>query len=190
MKKIDTSLPGVFIIEPDVYGDARGYFMECWNHEKYTALGIAAVFVQDNESFSRRGVLRGLHYQLPPWSQGKLVRAVTGTVLDIVVDIRRNSPTFGQHIAIELSGENKRQVFVPRGMAHGFSILSETALFGYKCDNPYMPQYERGIAFNDPSLGIDWRLAPAEIILAEKDKHHPLLADAELFDDQERMKHS
>ncbi|MPM35022.1 dTDP-4-dehydrorhamnose 3,5-epimerase [bioreactor metagenome] len=185
MKKIATLLAGVFVLEPDVYGDVRGYFMECWSREKYAALGLDAVFVQDNESFSRHGVLRGLHYQLPPWSQSKLVRAITGTVLDVVVDIRRGSPTFGRHVAIELSGETKRQVFVPRGMAHGFSILSETALFGYKCDNRYVPESERGIAFDDPALGIDWQLPPHEIILAEKDKHHPRLADAELGDGPE-----
>lgn len=185
MKKNDTILPGVFLIEPDVYGDVRGYFMECWNREKYAASGIVNEFVQDNESSSRHGVLRGLHYQAAPWSQGKLVRAVSGTVLDVVLDIRRGSPTFGKHIAVELSGENKRQLYVPRGMAHGFAILSESAIFCYKCDNRYMADYERGIAFDDPALGIDWKLAPEAIILADKDKHHPRLADAELFDYRE-----
>ena len=185
MKKIDTILPGVFLIEPDVYGDMRGYFMECWNREKYAALGIGNEFVQDNESCSRYGVVRGLHYQAAPWSQGKLVRVVSGTVLDVVLDIRRGAPTFGRHFAIELSGENKRQLYIPRGMAHGFAILSATAIFCYKSDNRYMPDCERGIAFDDPALGIDWKLAPETIILADKDKHHPRLADAELFDYRE-----
>ena len=140
-------------------------------------------FVQDNESKSRYGVLRGLHFQLPPFAQSKLVRVVSGRVLDVAVDIRRGSPTFGRSVAVELTGENKRQLFIPRGFAHGFSVLSEEALFQYKCDNFYAPQSEGTIAWNDPVLGIDWRLKPEDMTLSEKDKKHPLLAEvSELFD--------
>ncbi len=182
MKVSTTALNGVKLVEPQVFGDSRGYFMESWSAEKYRAEGMDRVWVQDNESSSKFGVLRGLHYQAAPYTQGKLVRVVCGCVLDVILDIRRDSPTFGRHIAIELSGENKRQVFIPRGFAHGFLVLSESAVFTYKCDNVYMPSAERGIAFDDPALGIDWRLSPSEWVLAEKDRHHPKFADAEYLE--------
>ena len=176
MNIIETALPGVLIIEPKVFGDARGYFFESWNQAAYEAAGITNTWVQDNESKSCFGVLRGLHYQAAPYTQAKIVRAFTGTVLDVVVDIRKGSPTYGKHIAVELSGENKRQLYIPRGFAHGFVVLSEEAVFAYKCDNVYMPSSERGIMFNDPDLAIDWRIAPDKILLSEKDKKHPPFA--------------
>ena len=182
MKVIPTDIPEVLIVEPRVFGDARGYFYECYNREKYREAGISCEFVQDNESFSRRGVLRGLHFQAAPFTQAKLVRVIRGKVLDVVVDIRRHSPTFGRHVAVELSGDDFRQLFIPRGFAHGFVVLSEEALFAYKCDNFYSPAHERGIAFDDPALGIDWRLEAGELLLSPKDKLHPRFADAELFD--------
>ena len=182
MQIIDTEIPEVKILEPKVFGDARGYFLESWNLNKYREIGISCNWVQDNESKSRFGVLRGLHFQTAPYTQAKLVRVIEGTVLDVVLDIRKNSPTFGKHIAVELSGENKRQLFVPRGFAHGFVTLSESVIFAYKCDNFYMPSHERGIAFNDPALGIDWKINPEEYILSEKDTRNPVLAEAEVFD--------
>lgn len=180
----ETAIPGVVIVEPKVFGDARGYFTETWSQRDLdAALGRCIHFVQDNESKSRYGVVRGLHYQKGLFSQSKLVRVVSGRVLDVVVDIRRGSPWFGQHVACELSGENHRQLFVPRGFAHGFSVLSQEAVFQYKCDRFYSPAAEDAIAWNDPSLGIDWGIPEADIILSEKDSHHPLLADAtSLFD--------
>ena len=177
MNIIETALPGVLIIEPKVFGDARGYFFESWNQAAYEAAGITNTWVQDNESKSCHGVLRGLHYQAAPYTQAKIVRAFIGTVLDVVVDIRKGSPAFGKHIAVELSGENKRQLYIPRGFAHGFAVLSEEAVFAYKCDNVYMPSSERGIMFNDPDLAIDWRVAPGKILLSDKDKKHPAFAD-------------
>ena len=185
----ETTIPGVVIIEPAVFGDARGYFMESWNQRDFDeALGRPIRFVQDNESKSRYGVVRGLHYQKGFFSQSKLVRVISGRVLDVAVDIRRGSPWFGQHVACELSGENHRQLFIPRGFAHGFAVLSEEAVFQYKCDRFYSPASEGAIAWNDPALGIDWGLPEAEIILSEKDKHHPLLADAtSLFDYDEDL---
>lgn len=182
MKIIETALPGVKIIEPAVFGDARGYFFESWNNEKYAEAGINCNWVQDNESCSSYGVLRGLHYQAAPYTQAKLLRVISGRVLDITVDIRKNSPTFGQHAAVELSGENKRQLFIPRGFAHGFAVLSATAVFAYKCDNAYCPAAERGIAFNDPDLKIDWQIDLNKALLSAKDMKNPLLKDAELFD--------
>lgn len=184
MNLINTSIPGVYILEPKVFGDARGYFFESWSQRDFdAALGRPVHFVQDNESKSRYGVLRGLHFQKGKWAQSKLVRVVSGRVLDIAVDIRRGSPTFGAYVACELSGENHRQFFVPRGFAHGFSVLSEEAVFQYKCDNPYMPSEEGAIAWDDPALGIDWGLPRADILLSEKDKHHLPLAQADgLFD--------
>ena len=160
MNIIKTEIDGVVILEPKVFGDARGYFFESWNKERYAADGIGCEFIQDNESKSRFGVLRGLHYQALPYTQAKLVRVISGSVLDVAVDIRKGSPTFGKHVAVELSGENKRQLFIPRGFAHGFAVLSDEAVFAYKCDNIYMPSHERGIAFDDPALGIDWRIRP------------------------------
>lgn len=182
MKIIATDIPDVKIIEPDVFGDSRGYFFESWNRAKYARSGIDCDWMQDNESCSNYGVLRGLHYQLAPYTQAKLVRVISGKVLDVAVDIRRNSPTFGQYAAVELSGENKRQLFVPRGFAHGFAVLSEQTVFAYKCDNIYMPSHERGIAFNDPQLAINWQLDLTRATLSAKDTKNPLLCNAELFD--------
>lgn len=180
---IETFIPGAVIIEPRVFGDARGYFFESWSERDFAAAVRDINWVQDNESKSRYGVLRGLHFQKGRHSQSKLVRVVSGRVLDVAVDIRRGSPTFGQHFACELSGENHRQFFIPRGFAHGFAVLSEEAVFQYKCDNFYEPASEGAIAWNDPALGIDWGLPEADILLSEKDKHHLPLADVpELFD--------
>ena len=162
-------IEGLCIITPAVHGDARGYFFEVWSRAKFAEVGIEADFVQDNESFSTYGVLRGFHYQLPPYTQAKLVRVIEGRVLDVVVDIRKGSPTFGKSVSIELSGENKRQLFAPRGMAHGFAVLSATAIFAYKCDNIYAPTHERSIRFNDPKLGIDWQIPPENYLLSKKD---------------------
>ena len=181
MKLIETNINGVFIIEPKVFEDARGYFFESWSEAKLAEAGINCRFVQDNESKSSYGVLRGLHYQAPPYTQAKLVRVIEGAVLDVAVDIRKGSPTFGKHVAIELTGENKYQLFIPRGFAHGFVVLSESATFAYKCDNAYMPSHERGIAFDDPSLGIDWRVNLKEYILSPKDTTNPPLSEAELL---------
>jgi len=182
MNVIAAEIPDVKIIEPVVFGDARGYFFESWTQERYKEAGIDCNWIQDNESRSRFGVLRGLHYQAAPYTQAKLVRVIVGAVLDVAVDIRRGSPTFGRHVAVELSAENKRQLFVPRGFAHGFVVLSDDAIFQYKCDNQYAPSHERGIMFNDPALKIDWRVQVEQFILAPKDTRHPLLADAEVFD--------
>lgn len=182
MQLISTNIPEVKIIVPKVFGDARGYFFESWNADKYAELGINCNWVQDNESKSRFGVLRGLHYQLAPYTQAKLVRVISGKVLDVAVDIRKGSPTFGKYAAVELSDENKYQLFVPRGFAHGFVVLSQEAVFAYKCDNTYMPSHERGIAFNDPVIGIDWKVELDKYLLSEKDSKNPLLADAEVFD--------
>ena len=181
MDVLETEIPEVKIVIPDVFGDARGYFFESWNRRKYEDSGIACSWVQDNESKSRFGVLRGLHYQTPPYTQAKLVRVMRGAVLDVAVDIRKGSPSFGRHVAVELSAENKYQLFVPRGFAHGFVVLSDEVLFAYKCDNEYMPSHGRGIAFNDPALGIDWKVNSENCILSEKDMKNPLLQDAELF---------
>ncbi|WP_418991990.1 dTDP-4-dehydrorhamnose 3,5-epimerase [Alistipes sp.] len=183
MKVIETAIPGIVILEPDVFGDARGYFLESYSQKRFDELVRPVRFVQDNESKSRFGVLRGLHFQKGRWAQSKLVRVVRGRVLDVAVDIRRGSPTFGRHVAVELTEENHRQFFIPRGFAHGFSVLSEEAVFQYKCDNPYAPDREGAVAWNDPAIGIDWRLRPEEVVLSPKDSAHPLLADApELFD--------
>ena len=183
MNIIETALPGVLIIEPKVFGDARGYFFESWNQATYEAAGITGNWLQDNESLSCFGVLRGLHYQAAPYTQAKIVRVFTGTVLDVAVDIRKGSPTYGRHIAVELSGENKCQLYIPRGFAHGFVVLSDQAVFSYKCDNVYMPSSERGIMFNDPDLGIDWRIAPDKILLSDKDKKHPVFTDIAPWED-------
>lgn len=181
MNFIKTDIPDCMIVEPKVFGDSRGYFFESFRRDVFAANGIPVDFIQDNESKSRRGVLRGLHYQLAPFSQAKLVRVISGAVLDIAVDIRRSSPTFGKYVAAELSADNKRMLFVPRGFAHGFVVLQDDTVFTYKCDNTYSPAHERGIAFNDPVLNIDWRLSAAELILSEKDTRHPVLANAEVF---------
>ena len=183
MKVIETDIEGVVILEPDVFGDARGYFFESYSQARFDAQVRPVRFVQDNESKSKRGVLRGLHFQKGRDPQSKLVRVVQGAVLAGAVDIRRGSPTFGRYVAVELSGENKRQFFVPRGFAHGFSVLSDEAVFQYKCDNFYAPQSEGAIAWDDPDIGIDWRLAPEEVLLSPKDSAHPRLKEApELFD--------
>ena len=180
---IETAIPNLLILEPKVFGDARGYFMESWNQRDFEAAVRSVHFVQDNESKSRYGVLRGLHFQKGRCYQSKLVRVVSGRVWDVAVDIRRGSPWFGQHVACELTGENHRQFFIPRGFAHGFVVLSEEAVFQYKCDYPYTPEAEGAIAWNDPSLAIDWGIPEEAVLLSEKDKHHPFLADAEdLFD--------
>lgn len=183
MKLIPTEIDGVTIIEPGVFGDARGYFFESWNEKKLSEAGINCKFVQDNESKSSFGVLRGLHYQAAPYTQAKLVRVICGRVLDVAVDIRKNSPTYGKYVAVELSGENKRQLFIPRGFAHGFAVLSDEAIFAYKCDNIYMPSSERGIAFNDPDLNINWQISPEKWNLSEKDTRHPFLADIEPWEE-------
>ena len=177
MNIIETALPGVLIVEPKVFGDSRGYFFESWNQAAYETAGITNKWVQDNESKSCFGVLRGLHYQAAPYTQAKLVRAIAGAVLDVAVDIRKDSPTYGKHVAVELSAENKRQLYIPRGFAHGFAVLSEEAVFAYKCDNIYMPSAERGIMFNDPDLAIDWRIDVSKALLSDKDKKHTAFAD-------------
>ena len=183
MEVIRTDIPDVVIIEPRVFGDSRGYFFESWSQREFDALVHPVRFVQDNESSSSYGVVRGLHFQKGAFSQSKLVRVVEGTVLDVAVDIRRGSPTFGRHVAVELDANSHRQLFIPRGFAHGFSVLSQHAVFQYKCDNYYAPQAESAIAWNDPALGIDWRVSAEDAILSEKDKRHPLLADCpDLFD--------
>ena len=182
MEYIETKIKGVFIIEPKVFQDARGYFMEAWKQAEFDEHVGRTVFIQDNESKSSFGVLRGLHYQKGDASQAKLVRVIKGKVLDVAVDIRKSSPTFGQHVMVELSEENKRQFFIPRGFAHGFLVLSDEAIFTYKVDNPYAPQCDAGIRWNDSDLGIEWPIDPAQVLTSEKDLKQPLLKDAEVFD--------
>lgn len=177
MKFIKTEIPDVFIIEPSIFGDNRGYFLESFNLEKFEENVCKIKFVQDNESKSSKGVLRGLHFQKPPFNQAKLVRCVEGSVMDVAVDIRKGSPTYGKHVAVELTGDNKRQLFVPRGFAHGFSVLSETAVFAYKVDNTYAPEYDSGIRWNDKDLDIDWGLDESEVQLSEKDKNLTFFSD-------------
>lgn len=177
MNIIKTDIPGVVILEPRIFKDSRGYFFESYSKREFDSQVRPVDFVQDNQSMSTRGVIRGLHFQAPPFAQSKLVRCVRGAVLDVAVDIRRGSPTYGHHVAVELSEENQRQFFVPRGFAHGFAVLSDVAVFQYKCDNYYHPEAEGGISIADTSLGIDWRINPAEAILSDKDLRHPLLAD-------------
>lgn len=178
MEIIKTEINGVLIVEPTIHGDERGYFFESFNEKEFREKsGFKVHFVQDNESSSRYGVIRGLHYQRPPFAQSKLVRVVEGEVLDVAVDIRPNSPTFGKHIAVKLSKENHRQFFIPKGFAHGFSVLSDNVVFQYKCDNFYDPSSEAAIAWNDPDLAIDWLLPTDSIILSEKDKANPSFKD-------------
>jgi len=184
MKFTDTALSGLKLIEPIVFGDERGYFLETWSADDFAQAGLHCAFVQDNESKSRYGVIRGLHWQAEPYTQAKLVRVISGCVLDVAVDIRKDSPTFGRHLAVELSGENKRQLFIPRGFAHGFSVLSDEAVFAYKCDRPYMPTAERGLLFDDPTLAIDWRIPADRRILSAKDIRHPRLADIESWEEK------
>ena len=177
MNIIETSIAGLVIIEPRIFEDSRGYFFESFSQREFDERVAKVVFVQDNESRSTYGVMRGLHFQRPPYTQSKLVRCVRGAVLDVVVDLRKGSPTYGQHVAVEITEQNHRQVFIPKGMAHGFAVLSETAIFQYKCDEFYHPESEGGISLLDPSLGIDWRIPREKAILSDKDTHHPLLKD-------------
>ena len=183
-----TKIPDVIIIDPKVHGDERGYFVETFRQDKLeTFLGFNVNFCQDNESKSSRGVLRGLHYQLAPNAQTKLVRVLQGSVLDVAVDIREGSPTYGQHVAVKLSAENKRQIFVPRGFAHGFVVLEDNTTFAYKVDNYYSPENDRGMAFNDPQLDINWILDESELQLSNKDTKQPLFKDASHFDYSEDL---
>ncbi len=188
MEVIKTDIEGVVIIEPRIFRDDRGYFFESFSQRDFQEKVCNTVFVQDNESKSSYGVLRGLHFQKPPYAQSKLVRVIKGAVLDVAVDIRKGSPTFGQHVAVELTEDNHRQFFIPRGFAHGFSVLTDEVIFQYKCDNFYAPQSEGALAWDDPDLGIDWRLPAEKVILSEKDRHHSRLKDAEwLFDFNEKL---
>lgn len=180
MEVIKTGIDGVFVIEPKIFGDARGYFFESFNAKEFKEkTGVDVTFVQDNESKSHYGVLRGMHFQLPPYTQSKLVRVVKGKVLDVVVDIRKGSPTYGKYEMCELTEENHRQFFVPKGMAHGFCVLSDEAIFQYKCDDFYHPEAEGAIMWNDPDLAIDWPIKTEDIELSEKDRRHPFLKDVE-----------
>ncbi len=178
MNIIKTEIEGIYIIEPQVFGDERGYFFESFNAERFLAqTGIDVTFVQDNESRSKRGVLRGLHFQRAPYVQAKLVRVVSGRVLDVAVDIRPESPTFGRYVATELSGDNHRQMFIPKGFAHGYVVLDDDTVFQYKCDEFYHPESEGGIAWNDPQIGIEWPLSESELILSDKDRNRPTLKE-------------
>lgn len=178
MNIIKTEIEGIYIIEPQVFGDERGYFFESFNVEQFLAqTGIEVTFVQDNESRSKRGVLRGLHFQKEPHAQAKLVRVVSGRVLDVAVDIRPESPTFGRYMATELSGDNHRQMFIPKGFAHGYVVLEDDTVFQYKCDEFYHPESEGGIAWNDPQIGIEWPLSESELILSDKDRNRPTLKE-------------
>ena len=177
MEIIKTQIEGVVIIEPRLFSDERGYFFESFNQKEFEDKVCKTKFIQDNESKSSYGVVRGLHFQKPPFAQSKLVRVVKGAVLDVAVDIRKDSPTFRQHVAVELTEDNHRQFFIPRGFAHGFSVLSKEVIFQYKCDNFYAPQSEGAIAWDDPDLGIDWQISIDDILLSEKDKSHPKLAE-------------
>lgn len=182
MNYIQTEIDGVWIIEPRVFNDARGYFMEAFKEEEFRSKIGNVHFVQDNESKSSFGVLRGLHYQKGEYSQAKLVRVIKGKVLDVAVDLRRSSPTFGRYVSVELSEENKRQFFIPRGFAHGFLVLSEEAIFTYKVDNGYAPQAEASIRYNDETVGIDWPIEESKLLLSDKDEHAVSFKDAEYFE--------
>ena len=181
MKITKTALDGVVIIEPQVFEDARGYFFESWNKAKMEEAGLNYDFIQDNQSKSCYGTIRGIHFQKGEFSQAKLMRVLQGTVLDVAVDLRKDSKTFGQHVAVELSAENNRQLMIPRGFGHGFSVLTPTAVFAYKCDNVYNKASEAGIRFDDPALGIDWKVKPEEAVLSDKDKILPFLKDVTCF---------
>lgn len=188
MEVIKTDIDGVVIIEPRIFRDDRGYFFESFSQRDFQEKVCNTVFVQDNESKSSYGVLRGLHFQKTPYAQSKLVRVIKGAVLDVAVDIRKGSPTFGQHVAVELTEDNHRQFFIPRGFAHGFSVLTDEVIFQYKCDNFYAPQSEGALAWDDPDMGIDWRIPTDKVLLSEKDRHHSRLRDAEwLFDYNEKL---
>lgn len=179
MEIIKTFIEGVVIIEPRLFKDGRGYFFESFNQREFEDKVCKTTFVQDNESKSSYGVIRGLHFQKPPFAQSKLVRVVRGAVLDVAVDIRKGSPTFGQHVTVELTEENHRQFFIPRGFAHGFSVLSDEVIFQYKCDNFYVPESEGALAWDDTDLGIDWRIPEDKILLSDKDRRHPRLRNTE-----------
>ena len=179
MKFIETKISDIIIIEPTVFGDTRGYFLESYNKKKFEEVVGKTSFIQDNESKSSKGVLRGLHFQKPPFEQAKLVRCIEGEVLDVAVDIRKNSKTYGQHVAVLLSGENKRQLFVPRGFAHGFLVLSDTATFAYKVDNTYAPEFDAGIRWNDKELNIQWGLEESEVLVSAKDAELPIFSEFE-----------
>jgi dTDP-4-dehydrorhamnose 3,5-epimerase len=181
MKIYESSLAEVYIIEPKIWGDERGYFFESYRHDLIEKQIRKFNWVQDNESMSTKGVLRGLHYQLPPFAQSKLVRVIQGSVLDVAVDIRKGSPNFGKHVSVELTGENKKQLLIPRGFAHGFLVLSETALFSYKVDNYYSKESERSILWRDPTIGVDWKLEEKDLIISEKDKIGQMITDVDLF---------
>ncbi len=180
MNFIKTNIEGLTIIEPKVFGDARGYFFESFNLKQFEENVQKIEFVQDNESRSSYGVLRGLHFQKPPFDQAKLVRVIEGKVLDVAVDLRKDSPTYGQHLCVELSDENKKQFFIPRGFAHGFVVLSKSAIFSYKVDNWYAPDHDSGIAWNDPDLNIDWQIDHNDVLLSEKDKGLKILSETEI----------
>lgn len=181
MKITKTAVDGVVIIEPQVFEDVRGYFFESWNKAKMAEAGLDYDFIQDNQSKSCFGTIRGVHFQRGEYSQAKLVRVLQGTVLDVAVDLRQDSPTFGQHVAVELSAENNRQLMIPRGFGHGFSVLTPTAVFAYKCDNVYNKSAEAGIRYDDPALGIDWKVKPEEAVLSDKDKILPFLKEITCF---------
>ena len=183
MKIVDTEIEGVKVIEPSVFRDARGYFCETYNAKRYGDLGIVADFVQDNESFSSKGVVRGLHWQAAPHTQAKLVRVIQGAVWDVAVDIRKGSPTFGRHVSVTLTGENMKQFFIPRGFAHGFIVLEDNTLFSYKCDSFYCPEADRGMRFDDPALNIKWPEVGISLTLSDKDKKQPFLADITPWED-------
>ena len=183
MKIITTEIEGVKIIEPDRFGDSRGWFSEVYSLERYRAAGIDAKFVQDNESFSSKGVVRGLHWQAAPHTQAKLVRVTRGAVWDVAVDIRKGSKTYGKHVAVELSAENGRQLFIPRGFAHGFVVLEDNTLFSYKCDNYYSSDADRGMRFDDPALGIEWPKMDIPLTLSEKDMKQPMFAEIEPWEE-------
>lgn len=179
MQVKETRIKGVYIVEPDVFEDERGYFFESYNQKRFKESGIDIDFVQDNQSKSQYGVIRGLHYQADPWAQSKLVRVLEGKILDVVVDLRQSSPTFGDWVGVELSADNRKQLLLPRGFAHGFSVFSKTAVVMYKCDQFYHKEAERGIAWNDPELKIDWKISTGEEIVSEKDQNLPLFSGAE-----------
>lgn len=181
MKISKTAIDGVLILEPQVFEDERGYFFESYNQAKMEEAGLHYNFIQDNQSKSCYGTVRGIHFQKGEFSQAKLVRVLEGTVLDVAVDLRKNSPTFGKHVAVELSAENKKQLLIPRGFGHGFSVLSQTAVFAYKCDNVYNKASEGGVRFDDPDIGVDWKIDSKKAILSEKDKNAPLLKEVECF---------
>lgn len=184
MEVIETGIQGVRIIVPKVFRDGRGYFVETYNAARYKAAGIPADFVQDNESCSSKGVVRGLHWQAAPHTQAKLMRVIRGAVFDVAVDIRKGSPTFGKHVSVTLTAENGRQLYIPRGFAHGFIVLEDNTLFSYKCDSFYCPEADRGLRFNDPALGIEWPEIGVEVKLSEKDRRHPFLADIEPWEER------